>query len=448
MRHLQEKRATMAEEARTYTFENGLRLIQIPSPTNVAYCGISIDAGTRDEEEGEEGMAHFCEHMMFKGTQQRKAWHIINRMEAVGGDLNAYTNKEETVVYAAFMKEHFGRATELIFDIVFHSTYPQHEIDKECEVIVDEIESYNDTPADLIFDRFEDLIYEGHDLGHDILGTAENVRRFKTEDALKFVKRLYRPEKMVFFVMGDLSFEQVKKTVSKILKGMKIQHVHEATNMQEHSASSTNLATQKSSTMPEETASEESTAPSPKLHPGTFTEERGTHQAHVMIGRAAYGSKDDKRIALYFLNNILGGPGMNSRLNIALRERKGLVYTVESTLTNYTDTSTWAIYFGCDEEDVEKCIKAVRRELDKLMNEPLSERQFQAALKQIKGQIGVACDNFENYTLDMAKAYLHYHKFEGMKDTIEHLQRITPQLLQEVAKDMFDAQGLTTLIFT
>ena len=448
MRHLQEKRATMAEEARTYTFENGLRLIQIPSPTNVAYCGISIDAGTRDEEEGEEGMAHFCEHMMFKGTQQRKAWHIINRMEAVGGDLNAYTNKEETVVYAAFMKEHFGRAAELIFDIVFHSTYPQHEIDKECEVIVDEIESYNDTPADLIFDRFEDLIYEGHDLGHDILGTAENVRRFKTEDALKFVKRLYRPEKMVFFVMGDLSFEQVKKAVGKILKGMKIQHSQETTNTQEYPAPSTSLATQESAAEPKEAASEESTTPSPKLHSGTFTEERGTHQAHVMIGRAAYGSKDDKRIALYFLNNILGGPGMNSRLNIALREHKGLVYTVESTLTNYTDTSTWAIYFGCDEEDVEKCIKAVRRELDKLMNEPLSERQFQAALKQIKGQIGVACDNFENYTLDMAKAYLHYHKFEGMKDTIEHLQRITPQLLQEVAKEMFDAQGLTTLIFT
>ena len=438
----------MAEEARTYTFENGLRLIQIPSPTNVAYCGISIDAGTRDEEEGEEGMAHFCEQMMFKGTQQRKAWHIINRMEAVGGDLNAYTNKEETVVYAAFMKEHFGRAAELIFDIVFHSTYPQHEIDKECEVIVDEIESYNDTPADLIFDRFEDLIYEGHDLGHDILGTAENVRRFKTKDALKFVKRLYRPEKMVFFVMSDLSFEQVKKAVGKILKGMKIQHSQETTNTQEYPAPSTSLATQESAAEPKEAASEESTTPSPKLHPGTFTEERGTHQAHVMIGRAAYGSKDDKRIALYFLNNILGGPGMNSRLNIALREHKGLVYTVESTLTNYTDTSTWAIYFGCDEEDVEKCIKAVRRELDKLMNEPLSERQFQAALKQIKGQIGVACDNFENYTLDMAKAYLHYHKFEGMKDTIEHLQRITPQLLQEVAKEMFDAQGLTTLIFT
>ena len=424
----------MTEEVRTHTFGNGLRLIQIPSPTNVAYCGISIDAGTRDEEQGEEGMAHFCEHMMFKGTEKRKAWHIINRMEAVGGDLNAYTNKEETVVYAAFMKEHFERAADLIFDIVLHSTYPQHEIDKECEVIVDEIESYNDTPADLIFDRFENLIYEGKSLGHDILGTAENVRRFQTADALQFVKRLYRPEKMVFFLFGNVEFEKVKRIVGKHTKGIE----------------RTSPESPGNSENPDSPESSEKTAPlktAPNLHPGTFTEERGTHQAHVMIGRAAYGSKDDKRIALYFLNNILGGPGMNSRLNIALREHKGLVYTVESTLTNYTDTSTWAIYFGCDAEDVEKCLKIVRQELNALMNEPLSERQFHASLKQMKGQIGVACDNFENYTLDMAKAYLHYHKFEGMKDTIEHLERTTPQLLQEVAKEMFDEKGLTTLIF-
>ena len=409
----------MREEARTYTFENGLRLMQIPSPTQVAYCGISIDAGTRDEEPGEEGMAHFCEHMMFKGTEKRRAWHIINRMEAVGGDLNAYTNKEETVVYAAFMKEHLERATELIFDIVFHSTFPQHEIDKECEVIVDEIESYNDTPADLIFDRFEDIIYEGNSLGHDILGTAENVRRFRTEDALQFVLRLYRPEKMVFFVLGDVEFEQVKKMVGKRLKGIK-------------------------SIIPFEPIRPVSPI---KRNAGIFTEERGTHQAHVMIGRASYGSEDDKRIALYFLNNILGGPGMNSRLNIALREHRGLVYTVESSLTNYTDTSTWAIYFGCDQEDVERCLRTVRQELDKLMNEPMTERQFTGALKQIKGQIGVACDNFENYALDMAKAYLHYNKVEGQKDTIEHLERLTPELLQEVAREVFDEQGLTTLIF-
>lgn len=206
----------MKEKANIHQFDNGLRLIHIASPTNVAYCGISIDAGTRDEDSGEEGMAHFCEHMMFKGTEKRKAWHIINRMETVGGDLNAYTNKEETVIYSAFMKEHFERAAELIFDIVFHSTYPQHEIDKESEVIVDEIESYNDSPSELIFDHFENIIYNGTDLGHDILGTAENVRGFKTEDALRFTQRLYKPEKMIFFVLGDIQFEKIKKNVGRL----------------------------------------------------------------------------------------------------------------------------------------------------------------------------------------------------------------------------------------
>ena len=406
----------------------GLRIIQIPSPTNVAYCGISIDAGTRDEESGEEGMAHFCEHMMFKGTQRRKAWHIINRMEAVGGDLNAYTNKEETVVYSAFMKEHFERAAELIFDIVFHSTYPQHEIDKECEVIVDEIESYNDSPAELIFDHFENLIYENHSLGHDILGTADNVRRFKTEDALRFSRRLYRPEKMVFFVFGNIDFKKVKKVAEKHIESIQAAEKKEAVEKIET-----------------ETTKKVETFQS--IGHGVQIEERGTHQAHVMIGRAAYGSKDPKRIALYFLNNILGGPGMNSRLNIALREHNGLVYTAESTLTNHTDTSTWAIYFGCDPENIDKCLRIVRKELDKLMESPLNDRVFNAALKQIKGQIGVACDNFESYALDTAKAYLHYNKFEGMEDTFKHLKELTPSLLQEVAKEIFDAKGLNTLIF-
>ena len=419
------KKGKMVELAQTYEFENGLRLIHIASPTNVAYCGISIDAGTRDEESGEEGMAHFCEHMMFKGTEKRKAWHIINRMETVGGDLNAYTNKEETVVYSAFLKEHFERAAELIFDIVFHSTFPQHEIDKECEVIADEIESYNDSPADLIFDRFENIIYEGQSLGHDILGTAEDVRRFKSEDALRFTKRLYKPHKMVFFLFGDVDFEEVKKVVGKNIKELGcVERITDEDKREEG-----NGIEKKQSAI------------------GIHTEQRSTHQAHVMIGRAAYGAKDDKRIALYFLNNILGGPGMNSRLNVALREHTGLVYTVESSLTNYTDTSTWAIYFGCDLKDVDKCLKIVRKELDKLMNESLTEKQFNAALKQIKGQIGVACDNFENYALDMAKSFLHYNKFEGMEDTCNHLEKLTPQLLQEVAREIFDEKGLTTLIF-
>lgn len=395
-------------------------------------------------------MAHFCEHMMFKGTKRRKAWHIINRMETVGGDLNAYTNKEETVVYAAFMKEHFERAAELIFDIVQHSIFPQHEMDKECEVIVDEIESYNDSPSELIFDRFEDIIYEGNSLGHDILGTAENVRRFKTDDALRFAQRLYRPDRMVFFVLGNVAFEKVKRVVEK-------RNCEDGQGIKKGEGRLESRENQDSPEMPSNLISSEdpkdlegsSSSPATMLppRPGTYIEERATHQAHVMLGRAAYGAEDDKRIALYFLNNILGGPGMNSRLNVALREHKGLVYTVESTLTNYTDTSTWAIYFGCDTKDIEKCLRAVRHELDKLMHIPLSERQFQAAMKQIKGQIGVACDNFENYALDMAKSFLHYNKFEGIEDTFRQLQRLTPQLLQEVAQEVFDEKKLTTLIF-
>ena len=412
----------MKEIVNTYTFPSGLRLIHILSTAPVAYCGISIDAGTRDELSTEQGMAHFCEHMMFKGTEKRKAWHIINRMESVGGDLNAYTNKEETVVYSAFMKENLSRAVELLFDVVYSSTYPQAEIDKEREVIVDEIESYNDSPADLIFDHFENLIYEGHDLGHDILGQAENIRRFQTTDAKAFTQRLYKPEKMVFFVLGDYDFAIVKNTVEKYAPKMALSI----------------LAKAKSETIRKWKS---------KQNGRFIIEDRGTHQAHVMIGCAAYGSKDDRRIALYFLNNLLGGPGMNSRLNIALRERRGLVYTVESSLTNYTDTSTWAIYFGCDYEDVDKCCRLVRKELDRLMSAPLSKAQFLAAMKQIKGQIGVACDNSENYILDTAKAFLHYNRFEGIEDTFQHLDKLTPEFLQQVAQDIFNPEKLTTLIF-
>lgn len=445
----------MKEKASTCRYENGLRLIHIPSPTDVAYCGISIDAGTRDEELGEEGMAHFCEHMMFKGTEHRKAWHIINRMEAVGGDLNAYTNKEETVVYSAFMKEHFSRAAELIFDIVFHSTYPQHEIDKECEVIIDEIESYNDSPSELIYDHFENLIFAGSSLGHDILGTADNVRRFSTDDALRFRNRLYRADKMIFFIFGNIDFKQARKTIAKLSGSNPIKEERPAASGKEAAAEGKEVAEgraekRQASAGALQSTRQESAAkalPDQSNAPDVHIEERGTHQAHVMIGRAGYGSSDNKRIALYLLNNLLGGPGMNSRLNIALREHTGLVYTVESILTNYTDTSTWGIYFGCDTKDISRCLRLVRKELDRLIDKPLSEKELRAAIKQIKGQIGVACDNFENYTLDTAKAFLHYNRFEGMEDTFAHLEKITPAILQDVAREMFRPQGLTTLIF-
>jgi len=405
----------------THTFPNGLRVIHHRTAADVAYCGIAIDTGSRDELESEFGIAHFCEHMLFKGTNKRKAWHILNRMETVGGDLNAYTNKEETVVYSAFVKEHFARAAELICDVVLNSTFPQHEMEKEAEVIVDEIESYNDSPSELIFDRFENAIFKGHPLGHDILGSAERIRTYATDDAKRFVRRMYRPERMVFFVLGDIDFKHILRTVERCFV----------------------LPAEAS----ENTETSESSESSDYTESSHNIEHRSTHQAHVMLGCRGYASKDKRRIALYFLNNIIGGPGMNSRLNVALREHHGLVYTVESTLTNYTDTGTFAIYFGCDPEDVKKCLRIVRKELDRFINEPLTDRQMKAYIKQMSGQIRVACDNQENYALDMAKSFLHYGKFEGIDETLRHLNSLTPEFVQMVASETFREDNMTIVEF-
>lgn len=406
-----------------HSFPSGLRLIHMASPTDVAYCGLAINAGTRDELPEEYGMAHFCEHMLFKGTERRRAWHILNRMEAVGGDLNAYTTKEETFIYAAFMREHLERAIDLILDVAFHSTYPQHEIEKEAEVIVEEIDSYKDTPSDLIFDDFENLLFEGHPLGHDILGTPERVRSFRTDDALRFTRRLYQPERMVLFVFGRYDFQKLKAVVQR-----KLEKVLPQTD-----------ATVTTFSRPIQ--------PIQPIQPFRIVRKLHTHQAHVMIGCRGYSSDDKHRIALYFLNNLIGGPGMNSLLNVALREHQGLVYTVESALTNYTDTSTFSIYFGCDPKDVERCIRLVRKELNRLVQQPLTQTRFQAALRQIRGQIGVACDNFENYALDMAKSYLHYNRIEGVEDTYRQLEKLTPELLQQVAADLFTDDKLSVLIY-
>lgn len=419
----------------TYTLENGMRVVHIPSPTDVAYCGIAIDAGSRDERDNEQGMAHFCEHMLFKGTLKRKAWHILQRMDRVGGDLNAYTNKEETVVYAAFMKEHFARAVELLADIVFNSQFPQHEIDKEVEVIVEEIDSYKDSPSELIFDQFENMIYSGHPLGHDILGEPDVIRQFSTDDALRFKQRNYKPENMVFFVLGKFSKSRVRTVLDKYVAHIQPDAPVEDTVLPADTSGSVLRNDKKRLILP------------PYI-PQKKIVNRGTHQAHVMLGCRAYPSNDDRRIALYFLNNILGGPGMNSVLNIALRENFGLVYTVESNLTNYTDTGTFGVYFGCDTNDVDHCLALIRREFDKLMTRPLSAKQMAAALKQIRGQIGVACDNFENYALDTAKSFLHYDKFEGIEDTVKHLSRITPEMITRVANEILAEDNLSCLIYS
>lgn len=443
----------------TYTLDNGLRIIHLPSDSQVVYCGYQINAGTRNEKPGEEGLAHFCEHVTFKGTERRKAWHILNCLESVGGDLNAYTNKEGTVYYSAILKEHIARAVDLLSDIVFHSVYPQAEIDKEVEVICDEIESYNDSPAELIYDEFENILFKGSPLGHNILGTAEQVRAFKTEDALRFTQKLYRPDNAIFFAYGDIDFKKLVKLIQKALgecpKGREL-----ACSADCKSAETPTEERIAEETPTGETPTEEMEAGDAnhkvqsskfnvqsKVAGQTIVMQKNTHQAHVMIGTQAYDVNDDRRMPLYLLNNMLGGPGMNAKLNLALREHNGLVYTVESTMVAYGDTGTWSIYFGCDEHDVKRCLRLVRKELDKFMLKPLSDAQLKAAKKQIKGQIGVACDNRENFALDFGKSFLHYGWEKNVDRLYEQVDEITAAQIQAVAQELFDKDRLTTLIF-
>ena len=402
------------------TLSNGLRIIHLPSASPVVYCGYGICAGTRNEDAGEEGLAHFCEHVTFKGTARRTSMQILNRLESVGGDLNAFTNKEDTVYHCAILRDHFARAVDLLTDIVFHSTYPQAEIDKEIEVICDEIESYNDSPAELIFDEFENAIFEGHPLGHNILGTAERLRGYTTDHALRFTGRFYRPENAVFFVYGDVDFKKVVRTVEAATGDLL-----PAAPLEVQASSGT----------------------LPAYIPRRMEIDKGTHQAHVMTGCRTFGVSDDRRMPLYLLNNMLGGPAMSARLNIVLRERNALVYSADSSMVNYSDTGVWCAYFGCDTEDVDKCLRLVRRELDRVMHKPLSDAQLARAKRQIKGQIGVACDNRESFALSFAKSFLHYGRVRDISKLFRDIDMVTPGQIQDVACQLFSGDNLTTLIF-
>ena len=406
----------------THTLPNGLRIIHLPSSSRVVYCGYQIAAGTRDEKTGEEGMAHFCEHMTFKGTEKRNALQIINALEGLGGELNAFTNKEDTTFYAAISKEHFAQAVSVLTDIVFHSQYPQQEIDKEVEVICDEIESYNDSPAELIYDEFENILFEDHPLGHNILGKAEQLRTYTTKDALRFVHRYYRPDNAIFFAYGDIDFKRLVKSLELRIESLEFATAIPETK--EHNNSKLSI-----------------------LNSQLITKDLGTHQSHVMLGTRAYDIHHPLRIPLYLLNNILGGPGMNARLNLSLRERNGLVYTVESTMVSYSDTGIWSVYFGCDPHDVKKCLHLVRRELDKVMQKPLSATQLHNAKRQLKGQIAIACDNREQFALDFGKSFLHYGWEKDITHLYESIDKVTAEDIQKVANELFATEKLTTLIF-
>lgn len=418
----------------TYTLANGLRIIHLPSAQPVVYCGYAVGAGTRDEELGrEEGMAHFCEHITFKGTERRSSMQILGHLESVGGDLNAFTNKEETVYHAAVLKENIDRAVDLLTDIVFHSTYPQAEIDKEVEVIVDEIESYNDSPAELVYDLFENAVFGGHPLGHNILGTAEKLRRYTTADALRFTRRYYRPENSVFFAYGDVDFRKLVRLLERANTNVAAVSLPPQQQV---------LCDESAGCCGNDTA----TAVLPPYVAQHIEHHMDTHLAHVMLGTRAYDVHDERRIALYLLNNILGGPGMTARLNVSLRERNALVYTVESMAQSYSDTGLWAVYFGCDPKNVKRCLRLIRRELDKVMQRPLSDAQLRAAKRQIRGQIGIACDSRESFALDFAKSYLHYGWKKDVTALCERIDALTAADLQRVAQDLFAEERLTMLV--
>ena len=401
----------------TATLNNGLRIIHLPNNSKIAYCGYQIKAGTRNEKPGDEGLAHFCEHVTFKGTQTHTSTAIINKLESVGGDLNAFTNKEDTVFYSAIPVEHFAKAVDVLSDIVFYSIFPQAEIDKEVEVICDEIESYNDSPAELIYDEFENLVFKGHPLGHNILGSADRVRGFATADAMRFTQQYYRPDNAIFFVYGNIDFKRLVKTLEKLTPKQQ-----------------------------QESLVDEALMVANGRLPELTILNHDTHQAHVMIGNRAYSATHPLRIPLYLLNNMLGGPGMNARLNVILRERRGLVYSVESSMVCYGDTGLWSVYFGCDPHDVNRCVRLVKGEFKRLMEKPLPEKTLAAAKRQIKGQLAVACDNNENFAIDFGKSFLHFGDEKDIEKLYQKIDAVTAEQIQQVAKEIFDKDSLATLV--
>jgi predicted Zn-dependent peptidase len=387
----------------THTLANGLRIIHHTFSSQISYCGFGINTGARDEFDDEHGMAHFVEHLLFKGTRKRKAHHIANRMENVGGDLNAYTTKEETFIYTTFLEEYFPRAVELLSDLVLNSEFSPAQIERERDVVLDEINSYNDSPAELIYDDFENLLFAGHDIGHYILGDAPSLGRFNSRKINDFVARQYHPSRMVFFSFGKTPFEKVVRQLERYFS---------------FSATPCHVKNRIAPT-------------------GILLEKeifrKNTAQNHIMLGCRTFDMHNSLRYPLYLLNNILGGGALSSRLNTSLRERHGLVYNVESNLTFYSDTGLFAVYFACDPKYTSRCLQLIYKEIERIRKQPLTTAQLSTAKKQWKGQLGIASENNENTALRMAKSFLHTNDYPSIEDVFSRIDAISISQLEDVA---------------
>jgi predicted Zn-dependent peptidase len=390
-----------------FALPNGMRVIHKYTPSPVIFCGLTVNTGTRDELEAEHGMAHFLEHTLFKGTAKRKAYHINNRLENVGGEFNAFTTKEETVIHACVISADFARAVELIADVTFNSTFPEHEIGKEKLVIFEEIDSYDDSPADLIFDDFEDLLFEGYPIGRNILGTKESVGKFSSADITKFVERTYNTDQMVFSSIGRISENRLRYCCEKYFG-------EQRANLRQFNR-----------VRPEEY----------RVFNKSVT--KATHQSHVIIGNRAYDYNDRHRTALSLLLNYLGGPATNSVLNMSLREKHGMVYTVETGYTPYNDTGNVTLYYATSEANLEKSYELVMKEITKMKSDCLSAYQLAKAKKQFIGQYIIAQENSEQLMQTMAKSILSHNNFEDSKTLVRLIDEVTATNMRDVANEIF-----------
>jgi predicted Zn-dependent peptidase len=400
-----------------HTLENGMRLVHHRIPGIVAHCGLIINVGSRDESASEHGIAHFIEHMLFKGTRKRKAFHILSRLEDVGGELNAYTSKEETAVHASFLKDDYERAIELISDVTFNSSFPVREIEKEKDVVIEEINSYLDNPAELIFDDFEELIFLNRPIGRNILGTRESVRSFTWEKLSAFVKEHYTTSQMVFCSVGNISDEAILKLFRTYFSGIRtVKKTKRDTEIW-------------------------------KYTPSNVTKDMDTYQNHCIIGNLAYDLKDKRRMGMFLLNNILGGQGMNSRLNMSLREKNGLAYNIESSYNPYFDAGLFSIYFGTDKQYLKRSISITMAELRKLRESKLGAIQLSKAKNQLKGYLARGYENHENLMLSLGKSLQVFDRIDSIEEICRKIDNVSASEILEAANEVFEPSHLTTLIY-
>lgn len=409
----------ISQHTEIFTLPNGIRVVHLPRPqSSIAYCGLMVEAGSRDERAKELGLAHFIEHSLFKGTEKRKTYHILNRLDSVGGEINAYTSKEDTVVHCTFLKEHSERAIELISDIAFKSSFPEREIQKEKEVIIDEIHAYLESPSEIIFDDFDELIYAGHPLGRLILGTENSVRALGREDIFRFRSRRYHPENMVFSFYGDIPLKKLRRICEKHLS---------------HFSPEGKLDKRKAL---------------PAYVPQTLHKSQSSQQAHAIIGNRAYSVEDEKKLPFLVLNNLLGGPAMNTLLNLNIREKHGIAYNLESHFQSFSDTGIFQVYIGTDKGQLNKGLRLIRKELKQLRERKLGTRQLSSAKAQIKGHIAMSNDGGANVMLALAKSVMLYDRIEEVEVVLRQIEAITAEDILEVANEIMAEDQLTTLTYT